>query len=76
MARCKLHCIGASGNSYKLALYMNCAGMDVPMDPLERDGSGRGASADIFLLVPGRGAVGAASQGPYLCMGLFSRFFA
>ena len=28
MARYKLHCIGASGNSYKLALYMNCAGLD------------------------------------------------
>jgi glutathione S-transferase len=28
MARYKLHCIGASGNSYKLALYMNCAGFD------------------------------------------------
>jgi glutathione S-transferase len=28
MAHYKLHCIGASGNSYKLALYMNCAGLD------------------------------------------------
>jgi glutathione S-transferase len=28
MARYKLHCIGASGNSYKLALYLNCAGLD------------------------------------------------
>jgi glutathione S-transferase len=28
MARYKLHCIGASGNSYKLALYMSCAGLD------------------------------------------------
>ena len=28
MATYKLHCIGASGNSYKLALYMNCAGLD------------------------------------------------
>ena len=28
MARYRLHCIGASGNSYKLALYMNCAGLD------------------------------------------------
>jgi hypothetical protein len=28
MARYKLHCIGASGNSCKLALYMSCAGLD------------------------------------------------
>jgi glutathione S-transferase len=28
MARYRLHCIGASGNSYKLALYMSCAGLD------------------------------------------------
>jgi glutathione S-transferase len=28
MARSKLHCIGASGNSYKVALYLNCAGLD------------------------------------------------
>ena len=30
MAQYKLHCIGASGNSYKvaLALYLNCAGLD------------------------------------------------
>jgi len=28
MARCRLHCIGASGNSYKVALYLNCAGLD------------------------------------------------
>jgi len=26
MAYYKLHCIGASGNAYKLALYLNCAG--------------------------------------------------
>src|SRR5437868_6247265 len=24
----RLHCVGASGNSYKIALYMNCAGLD------------------------------------------------
>jgi len=24
----RLHCIGASGNSYKVALYLNCAGLD------------------------------------------------
>jgi glutathione S-transferase len=28
MAQYRLHCIGASGNSYKLALYLNCAGLD------------------------------------------------
>ena len=28
MARYKLHCVGASGNSYKIALYLNCAGLD------------------------------------------------
>src|ERR1700682_3295796 len=27
-AQHKLHCIGASGNSYKVALYLNCAGLD------------------------------------------------
>ena len=28
MTRYKLHCIGASGNAYKVALYLNCAGLD------------------------------------------------
>jgi glutathione S-transferase len=28
MAEYRLHCIGASGNSYKVALYLNCAGLD------------------------------------------------
>jgi glutathione S-transferase len=28
MARYKLYCLGASGNSYKVALYLNCAGLD------------------------------------------------
>src|ERR1043166_8440301 len=28
MAHYKLHCIGASGHSYKIALYLNCAGLD------------------------------------------------
>ena len=28
MARYKLYCIGASGNSYKVALYLNCAGLN------------------------------------------------
>jgi glutathione S-transferase len=28
MAHYRLHCVGGSGNSYKLALYLNCAGLD------------------------------------------------
>ena len=28
MARYRLHCNGASGHSYKVALYLNCAGLD------------------------------------------------
>src|SRR5256714_5387389 len=28
MADYKLHCVGASGNSYKIALYLNCAGLN------------------------------------------------
>jgi glutathione S-transferase len=28
MAHYRLHCVGASGNSYKVALYLNCAGLD------------------------------------------------
>ena len=28
MSRYKLHCFGQSGNSYKVALYLNCAGLD------------------------------------------------
>ena len=28
MATYRLHCIGASGNSYKVALYLSCAGLD------------------------------------------------
>jgi len=28
MARYRLYCVGASGNSYKVALYLNCAGLD------------------------------------------------
>jgi glutathione S-transferase len=28
MAQYRLHCIGASGHSYKVALYLNCAGLD------------------------------------------------
>ena len=28
MAQYKLHCVGGSGNAYKIALYLNCAGLD------------------------------------------------
>ncbi len=28
MAKYRLYCVGASGNSYKIALYLNCAGFD------------------------------------------------
>jgi glutathione S-transferase len=28
MARYTLHCVRASGNSYRVALYLNCAGLD------------------------------------------------
>jgi len=28
MVTYKLHCNGGSGNSYKLALYLNCSGLD------------------------------------------------
>ena len=28
MTQYRLYCIGASGNSYKIALYLNCAGLD------------------------------------------------
>lgn len=28
MAQYKLHCVGASGNAYKVALYLTCAGLD------------------------------------------------
>lgn len=28
MARYRLHCVGGSGNAYKVALYLNCAGID------------------------------------------------
>ena len=34
MARYRLHCNGDSGNSYKIALYLNCAGLDwEPISP-------------------------------------------
>ncbi len=35
MAKYKLHCFGASGNAYKVALYLNCAGLD--WEPAEVD---------------------------------------
>jgi hypothetical protein len=38
MARYKLHCCGGSGNSCKVALYLNCAGLD--WEPLGVDLAG------------------------------------
>ena len=43
MARYKLHCNGGSGNSYKVALYLNCAGLD--WEPIGVDFAGGDASA-------------------------------
>ena len=59
MAQYKLHCFCQSGNSYKVALYLNCAGLDwepvfvdffkgATRDPQvarERQRDGRGAGA-------------------------------
>jgi hypothetical protein len=28
VARYRLHCVGASGNSFKVALFLSCAGLD------------------------------------------------
>jgi glutathione S-transferase len=38
MAEYKLHCVGGSGNAYKVALYLNCAGLD--WEPLGVDFAG------------------------------------
>ncbi|WP_341510748.1 glutathione S-transferase [Bradyrhizobium sp. ISRA442] len=38
MARYRLHCVGASGNSFKVALFLNCAGVD--WDPVGVDFAG------------------------------------
>jgi glutathione S-transferase len=43
MARYRLHCNGTSGNSYKVALYLNCAGLD--WEPVGVDFAG-GATLD------------------------------
>ena len=45
MAHYKLHCTGASGNSYKVALYLNCAGLD--WEPVGVD-LGGGETRDAF----------------------------
>jgi glutathione S-transferase len=44
MARYRLHCNGTSGNSYKVALYLNCAGLD--WEPVGVDFAG-GATLDL-----------------------------
>jgi glutathione S-transferase len=38
MARYRLHCVGGSGNAYKVALYLNCAGLD--WEPVGTDFAG------------------------------------
>ncbi|MBR0839611.1 glutathione S-transferase C-terminal domain-containing protein [Bradyrhizobium liaoningense] len=38
MTRYRLHCVGASGNSFKVALFLNCAGLD--WEPLGVDFAG------------------------------------
>ena len=43
MAHYRLHCTGGSGNSYKVALYLNCAGLD--WEPVGVDFAG-GATFD------------------------------
>ena len=44
MAKYKLYCIGASGNAYKVALYLNCAGLD--WEPVGVDFAG-GQTRDV-----------------------------
>ena len=44
MAHYRLYCVGASGNSYKVALYLNCAGLD--WEPIGVDFAG-GETRDL-----------------------------
>ncbi len=44
MAQYKLYCCGGSGNSYKVALYLNCAGLD--WEPIGVDFAG-GETRDV-----------------------------
>lgn len=44
MPKYKLYCIGASGNAYKVALYLNCAGLD--WEPVGVDFAG-GQTRDV-----------------------------
>src|SRR3954469_2265749 len=64
MAKYKLYCIGASRNSYKVALYLNCAGLDwepVGIDfagGMQRDANWRGehnAMGEVPVLDAGGG---------------------
>jgi glutathione S-transferase len=55
----RLHCIGASGNSYKVALYLNCAGLD--WEPVGVDFAG-GETRDPAW----RGATNAMGEVPVL----------
>jgi glutathione S-transferase len=56
MARYKLHCVGASGNAYKVALYLNCAGLD--WEPVGVDfAGGETRNADWRASVNGMGEI-------------------
>ena len=51
MAHYRLHCMGSSGNAYKVALYLNCAGLD--WEPVGIDFAG-GPDAAQRIGVPRR----------------------
>jgi glutathione S-transferase len=59
MAGYKLHCFGASGNAYKVALYLNCAGLD--WEPAEVDFF-NGQTRDVAW----RAAINAMGEAPVL----------
>src|SRR5262245_250070 len=59
MARYKLHCFGQSGNSYKVALYLTCAGLD--WEPVFVDFF-KGATREAGW----RGSVNAMGEAPVL----------
>jgi glutathione S-transferase len=46
MAQYRLHCVGASGNSFKVALFLNCAGID--WEPVGVDFAGGKTSDPIW----------------------------
>src|SRR5436305_7855832 len=59
MARYRLYCNGTSGNSYKLALYLNCAGLD--WEPVGVDFAGGETRAPAW-----RAAINAMGEVPVL----------